>query len=465
MNRSIIHKLISQGWLALSQIIFPLITYPIVTRALGAQALGKVNFTDSVVQMVLILAGFGIPLYGIRETAIRKNNTKAQSTLFWELFFLQLLILLPAVLLLFLLGSFSHIDHDLLWTGMIALAFSLLSCDWFLQGNEKFRFVAIRSIIIRTIGVVLIYLFVKTPKDAILYYIILTGAVVATMLLNFLKISSFMRFSFGSIKPFHHLRKISWVYACYVLASVYAVLDSLMLGWMSTESVVGYYSVGYRIVRMSAMLLPTLGLVFIPAISFQHAEADKRNMERQVRTSLYIIFIFGIPLSVSFLVLAPEIIGIFATPAFNPSIPVIRILSAVPLLVSFSHLTGTQVLVSTQKEKTYFRFLLFGCLIDLFLDLLLIPMLHEQAAAIANVATEAFLAIGTLVYLRRADFFSLPSRLIASCFFSSLLLWPLVLLMRWLNLSSLLVLVCSLLLFAAIYLSIQLRIIFKNMEL
>jgi len=457
LSKELRNKLLAQVLLAVSQLVFPLVTYPLVTRALGAQGLGRVNFADSIVQMVLIIASLGIPLYGIREIAIDRNQPGKQSATYFELIILQASATLPAVAAIWIIGSLSGVTPSLLWTGSIALAASCLSGEWFLQGREAFLWVAVRSFCIRALTAVCIYLLISTPADAPLYYMLLTGSVVLTLLLNAAVIGTQVKRPAAKLQPWRHLRKINWVYACYVLASLYTVADSLILGWLCPDKVVGYYSFGYRLVRMSAMLIPTLGVVFIPAIAFHHAASDSERMQQQVQASQRLIFFFGVPLSIFFFVFAPELIGTFAHEGFEPAVTVIRILSPIPLLVSFSHLTGTQLLVSIKKEKVYMAFLAAGCVLNIAIDLSLIPVHQERAAAASNLITEAFVAVGTLVYLQKKELLRLQTAQLLYAFLCSVSFYPLAALMRNFHWTPLAVLAAGGSLCALIYLGLQWR--------
>lgn len=445
-----------------SQIVFPLITYPIVTRALGAQQLGKINFTDSFVQLLFIIGSLGIPLYGLREMAIVKNEKEARSKLFSELFFLQVCFAVPSVICFWIIGSLSHFDHILLFIGLISLLSNYFTCEWFFQGTEAFFWVAIRSVLIRTVSTTLIFLFIKSPNDYSLYYFILTAAVVVTVLLNFSMILSKINFRFRNIHPFKHLKKINWIYACYALASLYAVFDSLLLGWLSTDKIVGYYSFGYRLVRMSSMLIPTLGVVFIPRIAFHHSSGNAEEIKKQVNTSQQIILLLGVPACLFFLILTPEIVSIFAGNGFIPTIAVIQILSPVPLLFALSHLAGTQILTSIKKEKVYFIFLITGSVLNILLNIILIPLFQERAAAFSNVFAEGFVTVGTLIYLRTQNILQFSFWLFIKCLIPALILLPVVYALRYLHLSAVTVLVLSIVISGIIYLAIQFRIAPKS---
>ena len=451
MSKELHTKLLAQGLLVLSQVGFPIITYPVVTKILGPSGLGKVNFADSLVQTILIVASLGIPIYGIREIAIHKNDKKAQSRIFSELFLLQALIVIPALIIFSLLGLLSQIDPALLIIGAITLTGNFLSCDWFLQGNERFFFLAVRSFIIRAIGAALIWLLIKTEHDYLLYYGILTGSMVVSSIVNLVIIFPSIDFSNRKISIWSHVKKMNWLYGCYILASLYALIDSLLLGWISTSEAVGYYSFGYRLLRMSAMMIATLGVVFVPRIAFHFAAAKEKEVREQISTSLQLVLFLSIPLSIFFFILAPEIVAVFSGSQFHRTISVIQILSPLPILIALSHLTGTQIMLSIKKEKAYFLILLIGCFLNVLLDVIFISQLKEQAPAIANLLVEAFVTAATVIYLRKKNIFPFPLGYFIYCVLSSLLLLPIVYWLRLVTSSPLLTLISSFFITAILY--------------
>ena len=407
MIRDTRNKLLAQVILAISQIAFPLITYPIVTKALGPGGLGTVNYTDSIIQAFLVLATLGIPIYGIREIAIQKKNRDQQSKTFSSLFFLQLFSLVPAIIFMWIIGMAGGADHMLLVTGTIGLAASCLSFEWFLQGNERFVFLALRSILIKGISVLLVWMLIQERDDYVLYYSILTGSVVLIMLLNLATILPRVKFSFNTREIRQHFHQLNWIFGCYLFASLYAIMDSILLGWLSSEEIVGYYSFGYKLVRMSAMILPVLGAIFIPRIAFHYSLDNRNAISQQADHSLELIFFLGIPFSFFFFTMAPEIVSVFANEMFERTVIVIRILSPLPLLIGLSHFTGSQVLLSIKKEKVFFILLLAGWCINLVLNLVLIPVYLEKAAAVSNLVMETFLVLSTMIYLYKTKLLKL----------------------------------------------------------
>ena len=453
------NKLLAQSLLAISQVALPLLTYPIITRALGAGGLGTVNFVDALVQTFLVLASLGIPLYGIREIAGRKDAVPEQSKTFLEIFLLQLWILIPAIAGLWLVGTISGVQKDFLLTGSIALAGSALGCDWYFQGRNNFLYIALRTVGIRVITIILIWLLIHSDKDALLYYALLTGSVLLTMILNLVLIFPTTGFKVKGLYPFQHFRRMNWIFVCYLMATLYAVIDSLMLGWMSDPDAVGFYSFGYRIVRMSAMLVPTLGIVFIPRISFHHAQENFEKVKEQIRTSQLLVYFICIPLSFCFLLMAPEIVAVLSGPGFRPSVEVLEILSPLPLLVALSHLAGTQILVSVKREKVYALMLAAGLIMDIILNILLIPQLLEKGAAISNLVAETIVTLAGFIYLFRNGWMGMQSKEFLLLMLSSLVLLPLLFILRLFGLSPLVIILVAIPVAGLIYVAIQVLLV------
>ena len=60
--------------LKMSTVIFPFITFPYVSRVLGAAGNGKIAFTSSIISYFTLMACLGIPTYGIRACARYRDN-------------------------------------------------------------------------------------------------------------------------------------------------------------------------------------------------------------------------------------------------------------------------------------------------------------------------------------------------------------------------------------------------------
>lgn len=76
MKKSLKLNFVMNAILTMSQFIFPLITFPYVSRILLPEGTGKVSFATSVISYFAMFAQLGIPTYGIRACAQVRDNKK-----------------------------------------------------------------------------------------------------------------------------------------------------------------------------------------------------------------------------------------------------------------------------------------------------------------------------------------------------------------------------------------------------
>ena len=167
--------------------IFPLLTFPYVTRVLGPTNIGICNFVDSIIHYFLLLSMLGIGVVGVREIAKAKNDQKKLSQVFSSLVLLNLLSTVLALLILFacvLYVPMFREYREMMWVGALKILFNTLLIEWFFKGIENFRYITIRSIVVRTIYVVCVFLFVRSSDDYDIYYLLMTLMIVANAFFN-----------------------------------------------------------------------------------------------------------------------------------------------------------------------------------------------------------------------------------------------------------------------------------------
>ena len=160
IKKNILYSII----LSSSQYLVPLIVFPYISRVLGPDKLGLVNFIDGTIDYFIILSMLGMGTLGIREVALHKNNPKNLKSVFSSLIFLNLISTLIACCLLIL--SFFIFDSlranpTLMLIGAIKLLFNVMLTEWLYKGLEEFRFITIRTLIVRLIFIISIFLFVR----------------------------------------------------------------------------------------------------------------------------------------------------------------------------------------------------------------------------------------------------------------------------------------------------------------
>ncbi|WP_455622967.1 oligosaccharide flippase family protein, partial [Parabacteroides sp.] len=161
--------------------IFPLIIYPYISRVLGVTNIGICNFVDSIINYFTLFAMMGINTVAIREVACCKNDKVRLSKVFSSLFLLNLVTTVIMIGLLiasiYLVPEFREYKK-LMYIGTSKLLFNALLIEWLYKGLEKFRYITIRTILVRCAYVVSVFLFVRRADDYPIYYALLSSIII-----------------------------------------------------------------------------------------------------------------------------------------------------------------------------------------------------------------------------------------------------------------------------------------------
>lgn len=199
---SIKKNLLYNSTLTVSNYLFPFLTYPYVSRILGVANIGIYNWIDSIINYYIIFSVLGIGTVGIREIARVKNNKKEVSQVFSSLLilngittFLMLIILVLSAILFPTLAQYK----SMLIIGGVKLVFNYLLIEWFYIGIEKFKYITIRSILIKILYVISVFLFVKETDDYSIYYLLTTLMIVLSAFLNMIHSRKYVMIKFDNI--------------------------------------------------------------------------------------------------------------------------------------------------------------------------------------------------------------------------------------------------------------------------
>lgn len=170
-------------------IIFPLITFPYVSRILTVEGMGIYNFSSSIVNYFMLIAALGISTYAIREGAKYRTDKSKITQFSSEMFTINLCSTVLAYLLLFLcLIVFSKLRNYTICILIFSLQifFTTIGTEWIYQIYEDYSYITVRSIIFQIISIILLFTFVKGPDDYLNYAGITVFSAVGSNILNFI---------------------------------------------------------------------------------------------------------------------------------------------------------------------------------------------------------------------------------------------------------------------------------------
>jgi len=393
LRKNMLSSLVLTG----SSVVFPLITFPYVTHTLSAAGLGKYFFADSLAQYFIMVSAVGIPYYGIREIARLRDDAAARSALMAELLIIQLVLSFICSLLLLTCYRFiPELKHEalLIGTACLGILSSALLMEWFYQGMEQFGYITKRSLVIKSISVCLVLLLVQHKADYHLYYLVITLVITANAGLNFGNYLNCYNTCFPKkLQLKRHIRPLLMLFAINVSVSIYAILDTSLLGILSNATAVSYYNVPLKLSKIHWSVVNGAGMVIIPRIAGYHAVNDTKKISEMLNKSFHIVLLLTIPFAFLCFVFPAEILNIIAGKQYLPAAGVLQLLGFLPFIIAICNLFGTQFLMPTGREKHILHATIAGLIVSFGLNLLLVPARQHLGAAIACLAAETTVCI------------------------------------------------------------------------
>jgi O-antigen/teichoic acid export membrane protein len=434
MKKNYLYNLVS----SLTNILFPIMSFPYASRILGPIGIGKVQLALSFAQYFGLIAAFGINIYGIQMIAIHKDNQKHLSKIFSELLsinFISCIIVLFAYVGIVQYFSFFQSNFTLYIYSSIIVIFGFTTIDWLYSGLEEFKIIAIRSVLIKIISLVLLYYFVKIPADFIIYLWIILFSMIGNNLINFLFIRNKISFSLKNLQLKKHLKPLFFIFGTTIAASLYTNLDILLLGFFTNEKSVGLYTSAIKIAKISLPFITALGLLMLPKFSMEATKNNHVAFQKMINQSWHYIIILSVPIVVGLYILASEFVIIFSGLQFIDAITTMQISSILPLLIGIGYFFAFQVLVPMGKNKEMFFAVIIGMIISILLNFILTPSLKEKGAAISSVITEIVVTCMYLFYINRHFNFKYDWLLIIKSFTACIFFIPIVWLIHLLKLN------------------------------
>ncbi|MEY2738180.1 MAG: hypothetical protein RL259_89 [Bacteroidota bacterium] len=378
--------------LTLSNVLIPIITFPFVSKTIGPEGVGRVQFAQTFIQYFSFLAALGIPIYGIRLIAKSKNLINKRKVIFSNLVFINVffsLILLICYATIVFSSSFLYADFQFYLIGSITILLSFSNVDWYFSGLEKFKLIAFRSIISKLISTILVFLFVKNQSDDLLYFFLITCAALVNNIYNIYSLRkefSFFLVNYNEI--IKYIRPLLLIFLTVVAASIYSTLDVLILGRIKGYVELGYYSAASKINKMVIPLLTAISAALLPKLSFDIENNNHLESKKLIQKSLDVSILLGIPIVIGIAILAPELVIVIAGYDFIPSVQSVQIMSPVILIIAISTICSVQVLIPFSRDLQNAISVLIGLILSLILNFILVPLYGHIGATISNVSSE-----------------------------------------------------------------------------
>lgn len=418
--------------LTLSGYVFPLLTFPYISRVLGANNVGIVNLVLSIVDYYILFSTLGLSIVGLREIARCKDRNQI-NLVFSQL--VSLHIILTAIVFAIYCISIICIPtfekySPLYWIGGLKIIFNVFLIEWFFQGLQDFKYITYRSLFVKTLYVIAILTFVRTRNDYTIYFAITIAQIVINSIINWQYSKKLVtyRFSINGLK-YYIKPLISWGINI-ILLSFYTTFNVMYLGFVAGPLYVGYYTTATKIYTIILSLLQAYNGVFIPYLSSLQSQGNIAEFKNTINKSFTIVSSLSIPLVVLCYCLAPEIIDVIAGKEFLPAIYSFRIMVFQILIIGISQITNSQILLSLKKDKEILISTLIGSIICITIIALFAEKYKDIAASYAVTISHIVEFFFLLYYAKRSLDFRFP---IKDFIFWALLTVPMIFICRYIK--------------------------------
>ncbi len=384
-------------------LILPLITTPYLSRVLGAENVGIYSYTLSIATYFVLFGSLGVAMYGQREIAYLQDKKEERSKTFFEILimrFITLGISLAIFYFTFAVNGEYSTYYKILVLEIIA---NSIDISWFFQGLEEFKKTVTRNLIIKIISVTSIFLFIKTDKDLIIYFIIyVLSNLFGNLSLWFYLPKYIVKVKFKIKDIFKHIKPLILLFVPQVAMQVYTVLDKTMIGSILKDMTeVGNYEQSQKIIKISLTIITSLGTVVAPRIASTIANKKEEEVKKYLSNSFDFVWFLGIPIMFGIMAISYNFVPWFLGDGFEKSKLLLIVGAPLIMAIGLNNVSGIQYLIPSKNQNIFTKSVIIGAIFNFITNFTLIPIFKSVGAIIASVLAETLILIVQLIYVRK----------------------------------------------------------------
>lgn len=401
--------------LTMSGYIFPLMVYPYVSRVLGVANIGACNFVDSIVEYFTILSMMGMNTIGIREIAKCKNDQQKLDNVFSQLFSLNTLTTITAIFILIIatniVPKFAPYK-DLLYIGVGKLFFNYMLINWFFQGLENFKYIAARTIFVKILFVISVFLFVKTETDVKLYYFLVALTWAGNGIINFIYAKKYVSFNFTLKINKAIIGSFFTLGVYWFMNSMYTTLNVAFLGFATNDIEVGYYTTANKLLTVIMTMFTALTSVMVPRVSVALKSNDNSEAKALIRKAINALMLFAIPLIFFVFPFSQELIYLMSGKGYEGATTPLQIMTPLFFLVGYDQIIVLQTLLPMGKDKDILRNSILAASVGIISNIFLTLNFGKNGSAIVLILAELSVLLSSQFCVTKYLGLKIPFKLI-----------------------------------------------------
>lgn len=385
-------------------IITPIITTPYISRVLKAEGIGEYTSTYGVAYLFYLLGLLGMNNYGSRAIAYVRDNKKEINKTFWSIFIMQFGFALISLIIYSLIFIFLDVlDYKYFYILQMPVVISaLFDISWLYIGMEDFKKTVSRNIIVKIIGIILIFVFVKTSEDLNLYIIINSCSNLFGILSMWIFVKEYItkfEFNFTIVKL--NLKNAILIMIPQLFVQIYTGLDRTIIKLLSDSSQAGMYDQSQKISRIALGLVTSISLVMMPKIANMFSNKDNKLIKRYLNISTNYTMIISVLLTSGIIATSRKFVPIFFGPGYEEVKLYMSISSVIIIFISVGGVFANQFALPTGKNKEYIIPLINAGVINIILNFILVPIFGGFGGVISIIVTEGITCLLRIYLVRK----------------------------------------------------------------
>ncbi len=374
MNSSLARNAIYKGILNIFNLLIPLLVGPYIAWRLDPQLYGVYNRVHAEFQIFLIIGGFGIYNYGVREISKVRQDPQKFRSLFTGLFVIGILanLLITLVYVVYFMARGTGIDRYIYFVMILQLVGNVFYIEFVNEAVENYKFITLKTILIRAAYFVSIFVFVRKPSDIIIYSVVVSMTVLCNNLASFFYLKRTCKFDFKHIDILPHILPLIVNLIFVNVELLYSQLDKVMLGYFVSDISVTEYTLPTTLVGMVGTVPLSLISVAIPRLSQYAGDNDKESYMTTLRATSRTFFSILVPMVFGILVLCREIMWLYTKDVYTYTFPVLACAACARIVYAHESIASNLIMYVNGKERLLTLFVLCGGIVNVVLNLLLV---------------------------------------------------------------------------------------------
>lgn len=405
MKKTLFKNTIYKALLSMVNIVVPIIIGPYIMKLLDVNLYGIYNRVFADFQMFLAFAGFGVYTLGVREISKIRNNQEKISQVFTNLFCISFIsnMLTILIYLIFTLVTSSGIARTLYFVLAIQIFANIFYVEFVNEALENYKFITIKSIIVKIVYFISILLFVKNPNDVVIYAIIVSLTNFFNNIISFIYAKKRIEFDFSKLEFKKYIKPLIAVLIITNVDLLYGQLDRVMLGrYVSDVSITIYYTAYYLISTLASIPYAIIN-VSIPRLSYLLKNEGKEVYEEKLNNSISSLLFIIVPMCLGVFVLSKEVIILYAGKKYMNAVIPLMIACITRIFISLESVMNNLVMYPNNREDRILKVSTICGISNLIINFLLVLFgIFSPITALATTGMVEFtIFIIHYVYARR----------------------------------------------------------------